>query len=756
MSLNSVINRNNYLGTNLLTTYSYGFKIFSEDDLKVVVRVIATGVETVLTKTTDYTVTGVGSTSGGTIVLVNSGQAWLTTGYLKSQYALSIRRYRELKQSADFKNQGDFYPEMHETAFDKAMMIDQQQQDELNRAVKFPSSVDPTTFNPELPATLVGMARRTFITNDAGSGFIPGPTDAEILAAQGFSVAADASAQAAAASEANALSDAGAAEASAAAAATSEANAAQSATDAATSAAAAANSLDLLDDEVQQAQDARDEAQVAQAAAVTAKNAAETAATVAAGHEFDANSAKTQAEFAQGYAEGYAVDAQDARDAAQISETNAAASAATATTKAAEATAAAAAITGGFTVQRFDGPGTVFTLSGNPGSVNNTDLVVGGVPQLRNSYTIVGTTLTLSQAAPALTDAVEIKFGSAAPIGTPSDATVDFNKLTTDVQTRLSGSQQVLLNSNFDFWQRGTSTTITNGGAKYLADRWMCAHALGTNGVVTYSRVAGSGVNGSKYAAQIQITTAPTAAFGTSFELFQPIDNLSSLSIYNKTVSTSFRIKALGNVNSVRVHVYYQTSEALGSLGTIASQTFTVNSSNFTTCKLENFSIGTSMTTAGIVGYSIQVNGVSSGNLYALNNGIIAEQPVISVGATAAPFNRACDSIASELIACQRFYQGKLILPVGVGSGTANWTGAILLPVEMRAAPVIALTGAITITNGTVNINQGGAAISNGSTPTANYINPNLGSFSGLTGTAAYAWVTTGQHITADAEIGVV
>ena len=150
MSLTSTTNRNTYTGNGATATYAYGFKVFDQAHLVVTVK-NTSGVETTLTITTDYTVTGVGSSSGGNIVLVNASQAWLTGGYLTSGYTLTVRRVVPLTQTTDVRNQGDFYAEAHEDRFDKLVMADQQQQDEIDRSVKLPTTVLPSAFDPTLP-----------------------------------------------------------------------------------------------------------------------------------------------------------------------------------------------------------------------------------------------------------------------------------------------------------------------------------------------------------------------------------------------------------------------------------------------------------------------------------------------------------------------------------------------------------------------------------------------------------------------------
>ena len=152
MSLSSAVSRIAYLGDGDPQVFSYPFKIFLASDLEVVVKDLSE-VETVLTITTDYTVAGAGDGGGGTISLVDSSQAWLDSGGdLLTGFVLTIRRVRPIIQSADIRNQGSFYPEGHEDAFDKAAMVDQQQQDELDRSLK--GAVSDDALDMTLPAAL--------------------------------------------------------------------------------------------------------------------------------------------------------------------------------------------------------------------------------------------------------------------------------------------------------------------------------------------------------------------------------------------------------------------------------------------------------------------------------------------------------------------------------------------------------------------------------------------------------------------------
>ena len=178
MSLSSAVSRVSYTGNGAVSSYSYTFRIIDDDDLLVTVR-DTSDVETTLTKTTHYTVTGVGSGSGGSVVLVNGGFAWQDgDGDLLTNYVISIRRVRPLTQLTDIRNAGDFYPETHEDAFDHAVMIAQQHQDEIDRSIKLPESINPADFDGTLPASAsdITNAGAALIINTTADGWDFGPS----------------------------------------------------------------------------------------------------------------------------------------------------------------------------------------------------------------------------------------------------------------------------------------------------------------------------------------------------------------------------------------------------------------------------------------------------------------------------------------------------------------------------------------------------------------------------------------------------
>jgi hypothetical protein len=161
MTISSETSRNDYLGDGSANTYDFTYRILSEDDLLVSVKGPDDLLPTTLTKTTDYTVViASDEDDGGTITLVDASQAWLDgDGDLKVDYEITIRRVRDILQETDIRNQGPYNPQVIEDTFDHLVMVDQQQQDELNRCLKLPETEDGNATTTTLPdaETRAGM-----------------------------------------------------------------------------------------------------------------------------------------------------------------------------------------------------------------------------------------------------------------------------------------------------------------------------------------------------------------------------------------------------------------------------------------------------------------------------------------------------------------------------------------------------------------------------------------------------------------------
>jgi hypothetical protein len=126
MTISTTIIKVSYSGDGTQTVFPYTFKINAEADIQVILRA-SNGTETVKTLTTDYTVSGVGSASGGNVTMVTAPSATET---------IVIRRDTTQTQTVDLVENDPFTAETVEGAFDKSVAIVQELQEEVDRSIK--------------------------------------------------------------------------------------------------------------------------------------------------------------------------------------------------------------------------------------------------------------------------------------------------------------------------------------------------------------------------------------------------------------------------------------------------------------------------------------------------------------------------------------------------------------------------------------------------------------------------------------------
>ena len=137
MSVSSTTTKNSYSGNGSTTAFAYGFKIFADADLQVIIRA-STGVETVKTLTTHYTVSNAGNDSGGNVTFTSGNTP-------ASGQTVVIRRNLALTQSTDYVENDPFPAESHEDGLDRLTFIAQGIQEELDRSFKVSKTNSITT-----------------------------------------------------------------------------------------------------------------------------------------------------------------------------------------------------------------------------------------------------------------------------------------------------------------------------------------------------------------------------------------------------------------------------------------------------------------------------------------------------------------------------------------------------------------------------------------------------------------------------------
>jgi len=309
-----------------------------------------------------------------------------------------------------------------------------------------------------------------------------------------------------------------------------------------------------------------------------------------------------------------------------------------------------------------------------------------------------------------------------------------------------SSEDNLIINGNFDIWQRGTSFTYTNSFAPSYADRW---RVQGTGGgtVSRQNHVLGqTDVPGEP--AHFLRTTGGSGAIS----VIQLVEGARSLA--GRTITVSFYLRT-ASATSVRTQVIQRfgiggsgdvtqaASFESATVGAFAKHSFT-----YTTAGLSGKTIGTGSHTY----ISIESNSTP--------NNFDISQVKVEIGDTATPFKRRHPS--EELALCQRYYQKTYELDVfpgdtsenkegaffGVVVGGASTIGSYHGPVRMRDTPSVtfysARTGGASGTFWDVlsNTDKAVTAVASGETGTG--VNLNV---------AASTTTTMGGHIVLDAEL---
>ena len=126
MTVSTTTTTNSFSGNGSTVAFAYTFKIFAQGEIIVILR-SATGTETVQTVSTHYSVSGVGSASGGTVTFVSAPASGVT---------VLLKRATALTQATDYVENDPFPAATHEDALDKLTHTSQELQEEVDRSIK--------------------------------------------------------------------------------------------------------------------------------------------------------------------------------------------------------------------------------------------------------------------------------------------------------------------------------------------------------------------------------------------------------------------------------------------------------------------------------------------------------------------------------------------------------------------------------------------------------------------------------------------
>ena len=251
-------------------------------------------------------------------------------------------------------------------------------------------------------------------------------------------------------------------------------------------------------------------------------------------------------------------------------------------------------------------------------------------------------------------------------------------------------SPNLVINGNFDIWQRGTSISVSSSALAYTADRWYCV----ADGTTTVSRVATGQLQGSTYSLR---STRSTATPG-SHNLNQLIETLHVRSLMGKTVTFSINLRrSAGIANPISLNIYKSATVDAGnaaSWSTVATTNVPISVIPTGTTSSDWYRASVTALipndgTANTLMLSIGTFGINNNDYFEIS------QAQIEIGPVPTSFHRNQENIQAELAACQRYYWR-----ISSGSNAYTWFGsggssstAVYLsfpfPVTMRTIPVL-------------------------------------------------------------------
>ena len=245
----------------------------------------------------------------------------------------------------------------------------------------------------------------------------------------------------------------------------------------------------------------------------------------------------------------------------------------------------------------------------------------------------------------------------------------------------LAGTRNRIINGNFDFWQRGTSFTLSTS-FQYTADRWRAK--VGTGG-------AGSIVRNISATNNPYLTLAITTAGTGSHELGQPIEFVRSVtgdSGASTSVSVSFKLAITSGTGTVAVSLLQYFGSGGSPSGGVSLSLGTITPTGTAT----RYTL--SGTLASIAGKTFGTNNDDQLVLIFTPSNAVATYDFAAIqlepGTVATPFEHR--SYGQELALCQRYYYqpGSSYTEQSYGTGAgANTFTQIYFPTQMRANPTI-------------------------------------------------------------------
>jgi len=260
--------------------------------------------------------------------------------------------------------------------------------------------------------------------------------------------------------------------------------------------------------------------------------------------------------------------------------------------------------------------------------------------------------------------------------------------------TYAAAGKNKILNGDMGIWQRGTSITLSSGANGAFGPDRFVFEAYGSSTAATATRqtftpgtAPVSGYEGQYFARLTNFATA------TAWQIRQRIENVQTFA--GQTVTFSFWAKA----STALTGITYESIQNFGSGGSTAIPVALATGQTLST-SWTRYSVTT--TVASITGKTIGTGSYMEFNIYQ-GSGATNSSTVdiwgwqVEAGSTVTAFQTATGNPASELAACQRYYQafpsatqdGYALFGSGYSASTTKGYFCLKLNSPMRTSPTM-------------------------------------------------------------------
>lgn len=230
-----------------------------------------------------------------------------------------------------------------------------------------------------------------------------------------------------------------------------------------------------------------------------------------------------------------------------------------------------------------------------------------------------------------------------------------------------AAGKNVIFNSAFDIWQRGTSFAYP-GGTTYTADRW--TFGSGATGRTTSRQT--SGLATSQYNIRCQRDSGNTNT--ATYKLSQSLESVDSRKFAGKAFTLSFQARAGANYSAASNALAVEVRTGTGTDQNIDSgytgSASPVNQTATLTTSWQRFTYtGTASSSATEIGIIFTATPVGTAGA---NDYFEIAEVQLELGSVATEFGRQTATLAGELALAMRYYQKSYQQGDAPGTNTAN------------------------------------------------------------------------------------